>query len=80
MHALNRIELIGNLGKDPEISYGQSGNARCSFSVATNEKWNDGAGQPREHTEWHNVVVWGKHAEACAKYLTKAVRCSSMAA
>lgn len=68
---VNRVYLIGNLGRDPEVRYTQSGQAVAKFPVATSEKWTDQQGQRQEHTEWHNVVVWGKQAENCARYLSK---------
>ena len=72
MAGLNKVMLIGRLGKDPEISYIQSGAAVCKFPVATSEKWNDKAtGQQKEKTEWHNIVAWGKQAETLEKYLSK---------
>jgi len=67
---LNRVELIGNLGKDPELRYAQSGTAVCNVSVATNERTKrDGAWQ--DHTEWHHVVLFGKAAENMARYCKK---------
>jgi len=68
---VNKAILIGNLGKDPEVRFTPGGQAVAKFSVATNEKWRDQQGQMQERTEWHNVVVWGKQAEACGQYLTK---------
>jgi single-strand DNA-binding protein len=68
---LNKAMLIGRLGKDPELSYTQSGTARCRFSLATSEKYRDNNGEMKEDTEWHNVIVWGKQAENCEKYLQK---------
>lgn len=68
---LNRVMLIGNLGKDPEVSYTASGIAVAKFSVATNERWKDESGNTQERTEWHNIVVWGKLAEVCGQYLKK---------
>jgi len=69
---LNRLEVIGHLGKDPEIRYLPSGDAVCNFSVATTEKWKDkSSGEQREETEWHRISVFGKLAEICGKYLTK---------
>lgn len=68
----NRAQLIGRLGKDPEISYTQSGTARCKFSLATTEvSFDKTKNEKREETEWHNIVVWGNQAENCSKYLTK---------
>jgi len=71
MASVNRVILIGNLGRDPELRYLQSGQAVTSFSVATNDRWTDREGKPQERTEWHRVVVWGKQAENCANYLAK---------
>jgi single-strand DNA-binding protein len=63
--------LIGNLGQDPEVRYTQGGQAVAELRVATNEAWTDKQGQKQERTEWHRVVVWGKSAENCGKYLAK---------
>ncbi len=72
MAALNKVLLIGNLGRDPEIRYTQQGLAVVNFSIATTERWNDKAsGQRQEKTEWHRIVVFGKQAETCEKYLSK---------
>jgi single-strand DNA-binding protein len=71
MASVNRVILIGNLGRDPELRYVQSGQAVTTFSVATNDRWTDRDGKPQERTEWHRVVVWGKQAENCANYLAK---------
>jgi len=68
---LNRVMLIGNLGKDPEVSYTASGVAVAKFSLATSERWKDEAGNTQERTEWHNIVVWSKLAEICGQYLKK---------
>jgi single-strand DNA-binding protein len=68
---VNKVILIGNLGRDPEVRFTPSGQAVARFSVATTERWRDQQGQPQERTEWHNVVVWGKQAEACGQYLAK---------
>lgn len=68
---LNKVMLIGNLGKDPEVRFTPSGQAIAKFPVATSEKWRDQQGQMQERTEWHNVVVWGKQAESCGQYLAK---------
>ena len=68
----NKVILIGRLGKDPELNYTQSGKAVCSFSIATSEVWFDKESQEKmEKTEWHRIVVWGKQAENCGKYLAK---------
>lgn len=71
MASVNRVTLIGNLGRDPELRYTQSGQAVCNFSIATSERWQDKSGDAQERTEWHRIVVWGKSAEACAQYLAK---------
>ncbi len=71
MSSLNKVLIIGNLGKDPEVRFTGSGRAVARFPVATSETWNDQEGQRQERTEWHNVVVWGKQAESCGQYLSK---------
>lgn len=68
---VNKVILIGNLGKDPEVRFTPSGAAVANFSIATNESWTDKSGQKQERTEWHRIVVWGKTAENCAKFLQK---------
>jgi single-strand DNA-binding protein len=69
--SVNKVLLIGNLGKDPEVRFTGSGQAVARFPVATSEVWNDKEGQRQERTEWHNVVVWGKQGETCGQYLQK---------
>lgn len=69
--SVNKVTLIGNLGKDPELRYAQSGSAVASFSLATSEQWKDQEGNPQERTSWHNIVIWGKLAEIAAEYLKK---------
>ena len=72
MAGLNKVMLIGRLGKDPEIRYSQGGAAICTFSLATSEQWTDkNTGEKQERTEWSRIVVFGKAAETCEKYLTK---------
>lgn len=71
MSSLNRVTLIGNLGKDPEMRATASGDAVCNFSVATTEKWKDKAGDTQERTEWHKVTAWRQLAEVCGKFLGK---------
>ena len=71
MASVNKVIVIGNLGRDPELRYTASGQPVASFTVATNERWNDRDGKPQERTEWHRIVVWGKQAENCANYLQK---------
>lgn len=75
MSSVNKVILIGNLGKDPEIKYMASGNPVCRFSLATNETWKDKAGNAQERTEWHSIVAFGKLAEICGQYLTKGRLC-----
>jgi single-strand DNA-binding protein len=69
--SLNKVTLIGNLGKDPELSYTASGIAVAKFSIATGERWKDQDGNVQEKTEWHNIVAWRKLAEICGQYLKK---------
>lgn len=70
MASVNRVTIIGNLGRDPEVRFLPNGNALCTFSVATTEKW--GKGEDRqERTDWHNVTVFGRTAENCGQYLSK---------
>jgi single-strand DNA-binding protein len=69
--SVNKVILIGNLGKDPELRYTSSGVAVATFSVATNESWKDTEGNTQERTQWHNVVAWRKLAEICGEYLKK---------
>lgn len=69
--SVNKVILVGRLGQNPEVRYTPSGAAVANFSVATNESWMDKSGQKQERTEWHRIVVWGKLAELCSKYLTK---------
>lgn len=71
MASLNKVILIGNLGKDPEVRYLQSGDAVANFSLATNEVWTDKSGQRQERTEWHRVEVFGKPAQVVRDYLSK---------
>jgi single-strand DNA-binding protein len=69
--SVNKAILIGNLGRDPEVRFLPSGQAKATFSVATKETYNDRSGTRQERTEWHNIVVWGKQAELCGQYLKK---------
>jgi single-strand DNA-binding protein len=69
-----KIEVIGNLGKDPEMRYTQSGQPVTSFSVACNRKYTGGDGQKVEETYWFRVTAWGKQAEVCSQYLKKGSR------
>ena len=68
--SLNKAQLIGNLGADPEIRHTQGGTAVCELRIATTERRKTGD-EWKEHTEWHRVVVWAKRAENCSKYLSK---------
>jgi single-strand DNA-binding protein len=71
MPSINKVILIGHLGKDPELKFTPSGQPVANFSVATSEKWTGKDGNPGEKTEWHRIVVWGKTAENCKQYLFK---------
>ncbi len=71
MASVNRVILVGNLGRDPELRYIPSGQAVANFTLATNDRWRDKEGNNQERTEWHRIVVWGKSAENCAQYLQK---------
>jgi single-strand DNA-binding protein len=71
---LNKVMVIGNLGRDPEIKYTQNGKPMTTFSVATSRTWVTADGERREATEWFNVVTWGSLAEICAQYLRKTSR------
>ncbi len=68
---VNRVTLIGNLGRDPELRSTPGGTSVATFTLATSERWNDKDGNPQERTEWHNIVAWGRQAEVCAQYLKK---------
>jgi len=68
---LNKVQLIGRLGGDPELRYTQAGMARTTFSLATNRAWQDKDGNAHEETDWHSVVAWDKLAQNCAEYLSK---------
>ncbi len=72
MNALrNKVQLIGNLGNDPEIVNLESGNKLAKFSIATNETYKNAQGEKVTDTQWHNIVAWGKTAEIVEKYLAK---------
>ncbi len=71
MASVNKAIIIGNLGRDPEVRFTQSGQAMARFSVATTDTWMDQENGRQERTEWHNIVVWGKQAEHCGQYLSK---------
>lgn len=72
MASVNKVILVGNLGRDPELRYTPGGQPVANFSIATSESWNkkDGSGR-EERTEWHRIVAWGRTAELCAQYLAK---------
>jgi len=71
MASVNRVILIGNLGRDPELRYTQSGQAVANFSLATTDRFSNREGERQERTEWHRIVAWGRTAELCAQYLSK---------
>ncbi|MEW6016332.1 MAG: single-stranded DNA-binding protein [Candidatus Zixiibacteriota bacterium] len=71
MAGVNKVILIGNLGKDPDLRYTPAGQPVATFSLATSEKWRDKDGVMQDRTEWHNIVVWGKPAEMAKEYLSK---------
>lgn len=71
MAGVNKVILLGNVGKDPEVRHLESGNVVAGLTIATSEKYKDKSGQSQEVTEWHNVVVWGKLAEIVEKYVSK---------
>jgi len=69
--SINKVILVGNLGKDPELRYTPTGTPVATFPLATSEKFKDRDGQPQERTEWHNIVAWRGLADICGKYLHK---------
>jgi len=71
MSGINKVILVGRLGADPELKAVGPGSQVARLSVATSENWTDKEGQRQERTEWHRIVVWGKLAELCGKYLAK---------
>lgn len=71
MASVNKVIVVGNLGRDPELRYTKDGRPVTNITVATNERWRDREGNNQERTEWHRVVVWDKQAENCAQYLQK---------
>jgi single-strand DNA-binding protein len=71
MGSVNKVILVGNLGRDAELRYTPGGAAVATLNLATTEVWNDKGGQRQEKTEWHRVVLWGKQAESLQEYLTK---------
>jgi single-strand DNA-binding protein len=71
MSSLNKILLIGNLGKDPEVRYTPDGTPVATFSLATSENWTDKSGGRQEHTEWHTIVAWSRLADLAKRFLSK---------
>lgn len=71
MASVNKVILVGNLGRDPEMRYMPSGDALASFSIATTDTWKDKSGQRQERTEWHRISMFGKQAEIAGQYLKK---------
>lgn len=71
MGSVNKVILVGNLGRDAEVRLTPSGQSVASFSIATTENWTGKDGQKQEQTEWHRIVLWGKPAETLQPYLTK---------
>ncbi len=71
MAGVNKVILIGRLGKDPEVRYTGNGTAVASFTIATSESWTNKDGEREERTEWHRIVAWRKLAEICGEYLAK---------
>jgi single-strand DNA-binding protein len=70
--SINKVILVGRLGRDPEMKYTSGGTPFCRFSMATDDNWTDkGSGEKQERTEWHSIVVWDRLAEICNQYLTK---------
>ena len=71
MPALNKVQLIGYLGKDPETRFTPSGKKVCSFTMAVSRRWKSGQGEEKEATDWFNIEVWGRLGEICQEYLHK---------
>mgnify|MGYP001603838866 CR=1 FL=1 len=71
MASINKVILVGHLGRDPEVRFTAGGTSVANFTLATNDVWTDKAGEKQERTEWHRIVVWGKQAEIMGEYLTK---------
>jgi single-strand DNA-binding protein len=69
--SINKVILVGRLGKDPEVKFTQGGTSVAHFSIATDEVWKDQTGQKQQRTEWHNIVAWSRLAEICGDYLKK---------
>lgn len=75
MASLNKVQIIGNLGRDPEVRYTPSGTAVANVSIASVRKWKDKDKQPQEETEWHRVVFYDRLAEIVGEYLKKGAQC-----
>lgn len=71
MASVNKVILVGNLGRDPEVRYMPNGEAVCNFSIATTDSWKDKQGQKQDKTEWHNIVMYRRLAEIAGEYLKK---------
>ncbi len=69
--SLNKVQLIGNLTRDPELRYTPNGNAVCSFSIATNRNWTTDSGEKREEVDFHRIIAWNKLGELCSQFLIK---------
>jgi len=69
--SLNKVQLIGNLAKDPELRYTPNGNAVCTFTLATNRSWTTESGEKKEEADFHRIVAWNKLAELCSQFLVK---------
>lgn len=72
--SVNKVILLGNLGKDPELKYTTGGKAICEFTLATSEKWTDASGERKESSTWHKCIAWGKSGEYMKEYLAKGSR------
>ena len=75
MGSVNKVILVGNLGRDPELRYTSGGTAVATLNMATTDVWTDKSGQRQERTEWHRVVVWDKTAKMVSEYLEKGRQC-----
>lgn len=73
--SINKVTLLGNLTKEPELRYTGSGTAVASFTIATNRSWKDDSGQKHEESDFHKVIAWAKLAEICSQYLKKGSKC-----
>lgn len=75
MSSINKVQILGNLGADPDLRFTPGGTAVCNLRIATTERWTDkNTGEKQERTEWHRITVWGKSAENCGRYLSKGRR------